>query len=348
MLDTRVIYRNDHSCCGPISMLKRLENGDIVLVFREALWRGVRSHGDPTTRTSLIRSTDGGETWHTQVTPDPSGGNGTSINQLSDGTLLVNSFHWDFAPMSRKHELQGRDGYHERNPLGIASANGGIWTAKSGDGGYTWAAPRRVDTTGYFGPSTAGRVVELQDGTLVMPLNGKRDQSGPGGVWIVRSTDGGNTWREPSDVAFVDGIDLHEMRILPIGDGRIVAGMRTPDLNVHTSRSDEGGHTWSAPAETPIWSGGSSPFDLLSLQDGRVLSTYGHRRPPYGVRACLSDDGGETWDIANEKVLRDDGLDRDMGYPSSEQLEDGSILTVYYWHQEDQIRHLVGTRWSVD
>jgi hypothetical protein len=84
------------------------------------------------------------------------------------------------------------------------------------------------------------------------------------------------------------------------------------------------------------------------LQDGRVLATYGHRRPPFGVRACLSEDEGETWDVANEKVIRDDGLDRDMGYPSSEQLDDGSILTVYYWHEEDQIRHLVSSRWTLD
>jgi hypothetical protein len=66
------------------------------------------------------------------------------------------------------------------------------------------------------------------------------------------------------------------------------------------------------------------------------------------VRACLSEDEGDTWDIRNEIVLRDDGLDGDMGYPSSEQLNDDTILTVYYWHGEDQIRHLVGTQWSLD
>ena len=76
--------------------------------------------------------------------------------------------------------------------------------------------------------------------------------------------------------------------------------------------------------------------------------SYGHRREPYGVRACLSEDGGDTWDLDNEVVLRDDGLGRDMGYPSSEQLEDGDILTVYYWHSEDEIRYLAGTRWNVD
>jgi hypothetical protein len=63
---------------------------------------------------------------------------------------------------------------------------------------------------------------------------------------------------------------------------------------------------------------------------------------------ATTEDGGRTWDIGNEVVLRDDGLDRDMGYPSSVQLPDGAILTTYYWHHEDQIRHIRSTRWSVD
>ena len=89
-------------------------------------------------------------------------------------------------------------------------------------------------------------------------------------------------------------------------------------------------------------------MDLLLLDDGRVLATYGHRREPFGVRACLSEDGGRTWDVDNEVVLRDDGLDRDMGYPSSVQLPSGSIFTTYYWHHEDQIRHIRSLKWSVD
>jgi hypothetical protein len=40
-------------------------------------------------------------------------------------------------------------------------------------------------------------------------------------------------------------------------------------------------------------------------------------------------------------------LGRDMGYPCSEQLDDGSILTAYYWHKEDQVRYIEGTRWRL-
>ena len=62
----------------------------------------------------------------------------------------------------------------------------------------------------------------------------------------------------------------------------------------------------------------------------------------------MSEDEGRTWDMENEVVLRDDGFGRDVGYPSSEQLDDGSILTVYYWYGEDNIRHVESTRWALD
>lgn len=34
-----------------------------------------------------------------------------------------------------------------------------------------------------------------------------------------------------------------------------------------------------------------------------------------------------------------------MGYPSTVELDDGRLLTVHYWHGEDQIRHLQAALW---
>ena len=44
------------------------------------------------------------------------------------------------------------------------------------------------------------------------------------------------------------------------------------------------------------------------LSSDEVLCSYGHRRKPYGIRACFSRDGCETWDLSNEVILRSDGL----------------------------------------
>jgi len=344
-----VIYRNENSYCGPISMLKKLANGDLVLVFREALRREFRSHCDPTTRTSLIRSTDGGESWHSLVTPDPAGGNGTTVNQFSDGTLMVSSFHWKFVPLSRKHELAGMGHLIEHQPLGLATAVDGVYITCSSTDGYTWGSPRKVETPGFPGASTAGRVIELDDGTLLMPTAGKKPDDASHRCWVMKSADRGETWDFGGTMGHAEGeTDFHEPRILLRPSGRILGMMRTPKANFFQAHSDDGGESWSAYKETPIWCGGSSPPDLLLLADGRVLCTYAQRREPFGVRACVSEDGGATWDLENERVLRDDGLASDMGYPSSEQLDDGSILTVYYWHGEDQVRYLEGTRWSLD
>ena len=76
-----------------------------------------------------------------------------------------------------------------------------------------------------------------------------------------------------------------------------------------------------------------------------------------GIRAVLSEDGGQIWDIDNTVILRDDGgyvgelraggsPTSDVGYPHSTQLSDGSILTVYYITPSDKITHIASTRWN--
>ena len=72
------------------------------------------------------------------------------------------------------------------------------------------------------------------------------------------------------------------------------------------------GNTWAPPFATPLW---GFPPHLALLADGRVLCTYGYRRPPYGERACLSDDG-VSWSLRQEVVLRDDVPNGDLGYPA--------------------------------
>ena len=71
------------------------------------------------------------------------------------------------------------------------------------------------------------------------------------------------------------------------------------------------------------------PPQLTKLASGSILCSYAHRRHPYGVRACLSRDFGDSWDIDSEKILRDDSLPGMIDYPTSVQLPDQSILTLY-------------------
>ena len=75
------------------------------------------------------------------------------------------------------------------------------------------------------------------------------------------------------------------------------------------------------------------------------------------IRAVLSSDGGRSWDMDNEIILRDDAVatrgkrvgqnsSSDLGYPLSVQLSDGTIFTTYYFVEADGIVHCAWTKWQ--
>ena len=66
----------------------------------------------------------------------------------------------------------------------------------------------------------------------------------------------------------------------------------------------------------------------MRLKDDRLLMSFGHRRKPYGNQARVSEDGGRTW--SEPLIISGDGAGGDLGYPSTVQLDDGSLVTVWY------------------
>jgi hypothetical protein len=56
--------------------------------------------------------------------------------------------------------------------------------------------------------------------------------------------------------------------------------------------------------------------------------SYGHRRKPFGNQVRISEDHGKTW--GEPMILSGDGSHGDLGYPSTVELADGSLLTVWY------------------
>jgi hypothetical protein len=70
------------------------------------------------------------------------------------------------------------------------------------------------------------------------------------------------------------------------------------------------------------------PSFLNRLRDGRLLMTYGHRRPPYGNQARVSSDQGRTW--SEPFLISTDGPGGDLGYPSTVELPDSTLLSVWY------------------
>ncbi len=345
-----IVYRNEDSYCGPISNLVRLQNGEILLIFREAKWRGNATHADPTTRMSLLRTKDNGETWFSQVSVDSQGGNGCAIMQLSDGTLLANAYHWLFARPDESEPLLGRPEYAKDERLNLVRAGGGVHMTRSTTDGYTWSVPEHIPELQEW-PLMAchSPPIEMPKGELLLPVTGQTSMESQHHGVVLRSQDGGHEWSDPVCItADAPGeITFHETRLVHCPSGRIIAMHRTPRGNYWQNSSEDDGRTWSDSIETPIWCGGSSPPDMKVLSDGRILLTRGYRREPCGIRAYLSENEGESWDVENQIILRDDGPDRDVGYPSTVELDDRGLLTVYYWHGEDEVRHLQKTVWAV-
>jgi hypothetical protein len=94
--------------------------------------------------------------------------------------------------------------------------------------------------------------------------------------------------------------------------------------------SEDGGRTWSTPVQ--VTRNGEHPADLTVLTDGTVLLTFGRRIRPMGCGVLLSSDGGRTWNTDREVLLAGDGVENiDLGYPSTVQLADGTIVTLMYF-----------------
>ena len=88
------------------------------------------------------------------------------------------------------------------------------------------------------------------------------------------------------------------------------------------------------------------PGHLLQHSSGAVVCVYAKRNgTESGEFAAVSYDMGKTW---TEEYLIAQAKDGDCGYPASVELDDGSILTVYYQkYGDDNYPSVLCTRWNL-
>ncbi len=370
-----VLHRDDTMFyLGPSLVL--MPDGEILLGLREAHAHPPESqaHLDPSSRAVLLRSHDGGRTFgeKTVISDEThrfSATQDTVITRLADGSLLAAFYSWGISPvpagiaMEKLHS--GRNvvsaGVYggQRINFDYIGISEGLWTSLSTDRGRHWSPRRAVDIPGL--PPLVGRTqaMELPDGTLMLveqDLEGTSviNTAGYARVFCIRSRDHGTTWGDPTLIGdgAADHLQLYEPSLIRLRSGRLITMCRTDHSenpaggHLFESISDDDGRTWSKPRQTPMW---GFPAHILELRDGRLLCSYGYRRAPYGVRAVLSSDRGETWDFAHELIVRDDGGSSDLGYPVSIQLADGTVLMAYYFNQQkpgdldSKTRYIAGT-----
>jgi len=186
--------------------------------------------------------------------------------------------------------------------------------------------------------------IMTDQGISLWPVYGLAMPGDSGHAYVYRSADSGKTWTFHEIIADSRGqIPMNETSLIDLGGGHILAFVRTGDSVDHLYRAESlnGGITWGRLADSGIT---GHPADLLRLNNGHILLTYGYRHVPFGVRARISKDNGQTW--GDELILRDDGLNGDLGYPMSIQLVDGTIFTVYYFRSAGGgPTHIAGTLW---
>lgn len=302
---------------GYFPVLAALGNHEVIGVVR-----GGAGHVGIKGRLDLLRSLDGGETWLPPVTVAQSAWDdrNPAVGVSKDGTLILAYHH------QGSYDEQGRF-----NP-GVGRVD--TYVTRSRDSGRTWNEPRPLSSRSFRGLSPYGKIVALPDGTLLMPIYGRKredvaDEAGapPGAAdfsYLLRSGDDGATWNNASLIA----AGFNEAGLARLRNGELLAALRSDGGSVSISRSSDDGHSWTR-AER-LTEPSEHPGDLLALGGDCVLLTYGRRHPPYGVRGLLSIDGGHTWDRGHELVYADDRPGGDCGYPSSLRLPQDRIITAYY------------------
>ena len=107
-------------------------------------------------------------------------------------------------------------------------------------------------------------------------------------------------------------------------------------------QGDDGAHTYRIPGLTTTTKG-----TLIAVYDIRRRS--GRDLPgDIDVGMSRSTDGGRTWDVEKEIVLRDDLPNSDLGYPTTIEYEPGKLFCCYYGQKEDGITCIMGTYFTID
>lgn len=313
----------------------RRKNGQLLLA-----WSGGREgHVCPFGRVDYMTSSDDGRTWTWPRTLLDSAidDRDAGVLETAKGTILVTTFtSLAYVPTLNEGEKKSGSGAwspgrlaawraaHNRCSESERTADLGVWVIRSTDNGLTWSPRIPTIVNSPHGP------IQLSDGRLLYAgreLWTKEMRTG-----VCESTDDGQTWKWLAEIPARKGDDhaqYHELHAAEVADGKLIVHIRNHNKNNNNetlqTESTDGGRTWSEPHPIGVW---GLPSHLLRLRDGALLMTYGYRRPPFGNQARLSTDAGKTW--SEPITISADGEGGDLGYPSTVELGDGTLLTVWY------------------
>ena len=224
------------------------------------------------------------------------------------------------------------------------------------DGGKTFGPMLKSPVTSPHGPTV------LKDGTIVwvgrqMTVKGSPEEVREDCIAAYKMDEEGNMTflgRLP-DMTGEEGALACEPHAFQADDGTLLCQVRfhrndgwaNGMFTTYQSESKDGGVTWSEPHYVVGLFDGA-PAHIMRHSSGVLISTYTQRTKPYVVKAMFSKDNGRTWDT--EHKLYVNGYTPDMGYSSTVELKDGSLLTVFYGHLEGKTKPacILQVRWNIE
>ncbi len=348
-----VIYSDELYYSAFPSIIRR-RDGELIVAFRRApnrrlMGEKAATHTDPNSYCVLVRSRDGGETWTREpelISAHPWGGSqDPCLIQLRDGSILCASYLWTWLDRKAGAKSQATE---ERDQYVFQ----GGYLMRSEDGGRSWRGPiyppplpGRDVRNGFGKPLPVynrGAMCQGRDGRLCWAVAYPKPAPRQTDVHLMISSDRGDTWQYACVVATDEKVVFNETSLYETPKGDLVAFLRTAAFDDHNvvARSRDGGRSFE-PWQDAGWQG--HPHHAVRLEDNRVFLIYGYRHPPYGIRARILDAECTDFATAPEFVLRDDGGNGDLGYPWAVALPGRRILAVYYFNQNDGLRHIAGT-----
>lgn len=314
----------------------RLKDGTIA-----AVCSGFRiGHVCPFGKVVMVKSADEGKTWSRPcvVMDTPLDDRDAGILPFGESSVMVTSFNNTVAFQQDVNKMREQGSPQHKLVEGYLS---GI-DAKSAEErflGYTYIVSHDNGTTFGdigFSPVTAPHGPCLAENGDVLYIGRsasdgveqKKDQ-----IECHKFENGHFTFL--SAIENIPGVLSCEPAAIAAG-GKIIVHIRVQNekqseeggmFTIFQSESCDGGKTFTKPRQILEDTGGA-PAHIIKHSSGALVSVYGHRKKPFGIRAMISRDNGETWDT--DYVLYDGGASLDLGYPASVALLDGRILTVFY------------------
>lgn len=363
-------HRQDAVHTSRIPGLVTAKDGSLLAIFdvRYESSRDLQGHMD----IGLHRSIDGGQTWlPLQIPLDMGtwGGLPEKYNGVSDACILVDDRSgdiyiaglWMHGVINEKGnwiknlDEDHRDWNHQWRDRGSQPGFGVKQTSqflitKSTDNGLSWSAPVNLTTMckkeeWWLWAPAPGHGITLQDGTLVMPTQG-RDKEGLPFSNITYSKDRGQTWTTSAPAYS----NTTECTAVELNDGSIMLNMR--DNRNRSNKSSTNGRAICTTKDLGnTWQEHSSshgalrePVCMASLHrhDGQLY--FSNPNDKYGRRKITvkrSDDQGVTWPETRQ-ILLDAGYGR--GYSCLTSIDANTIGILYESSRADMVFQVLETK----